>query len=78
MAKVIQVIEVEITRGKGIEGDIFRGVTQYWSLDGDLLAEHDPCASDRPTPSIERGAALIKELYGKPFGHPDNRSGKVS
>lgn len=63
MAKVIQVIEVEITRGKGIEGDVFRGVTQYWSLDGELLAENDPCVTDRPTPSIERGAQMLKDLY---------------
>lgn len=65
MAKVIQVIEVEITRGKGVEGDVFRGVTQYWSLGGDLLAEYDPCIADRPTPSIVRGAQMLKDLYGK-------------
>lgn len=64
MAKVIQVIEVEITRGKGTEDSVMRGVTQYWSLDGELLAENDPLTTDRPTPSIERGAKLLKDLYG--------------
>ncbi len=54
MAKVIQVIEVEITRGKGVEGDVMRGVTQYWSLDGDLLAEY----------GNHGGEALLKKLYG--------------
>lgn len=66
MAKVIQVIETEVTRGKGEEGDPLRGVTQYWSLEGDLLAENDPCITERPTPTILRGAALLKELYNKP------------
>ena len=65
MAKVIQVIEVEVMRGKGTEDSVLRGVMQYWSLDGELLAENDPLASDRPTPSIERGAKLLKDLYGK-------------
>lgn len=45
MAKVIQVIETVEHRGRGVEGDPHRGVTQYWSLDGSLLAEVDPCAT---------------------------------
>lgn len=40
--KVIQVIEVISLRGKGTEDEIYREVIQYWSLDGVLLAEHDP------------------------------------
>lgn len=44
-AKVIQVIETKLLRrGKGVESDPIRIVTQYWSLDGELLAEVDPCA----------------------------------
>jgi hypothetical protein len=62
MAKVIQVIEVELLRGKGTEDSVMRGVTQYWSLDGELLAENDPLATDRPSPIIERGAQLLKDL----------------
>jgi hypothetical protein len=62
MAKVIQVIEVEITRGKGTEDSVMRGVTQYWSLDGELLAENDPLATDRPSATIMRGAELLRSL----------------
>lgn len=40
---VIQVIEVKFLRGQGIEGDVCRIVTAYYSLDGRLLAEVDPC-----------------------------------
>lgn len=41
--KVIQVIETSILRrGKGVIGDPIRVITQYWSLDGKLLAEVDP------------------------------------
>lgn len=43
-AKVIQVIKTTLTRrgsGKN-DTDPIRIVTQYWSLDGELLAEVDP------------------------------------
>jgi len=46
-ARVIQVIETTITRrgsGKDSSSQI-RIITQYWSLDGDLLWEIDPCAT---------------------------------
>lgn len=39
--KVISVIEVKATRGLGIEEDPVREITQYWDLDGNLLAEKD-------------------------------------
>lgn len=42
-ARVIRVIETKSTRGAGTENDLSRQVTQYWSLNGELLAEHDPC-----------------------------------
>ncbi|APB77432.1 carboxypeptidase [Paenibacillus polymyxa] len=41
-AKVIQVIETKNDRGSGTETDPNRIITQYWSLDGELLAEYDP------------------------------------
>lgn len=46
MAKVIQVIEADVTRGKGTEGDVFRSVKQIWTFDGELLAETDPVLLD--------------------------------
>ena len=42
-AKVIQVIETVSSRGKGTEENPCRWVHQYWSLEGELLAENDPC-----------------------------------
>jgi hypothetical protein len=41
-ARVIQAIETEITRGKGTNDDICRIVKQYYTPDGELLAEVDP------------------------------------
>jgi hypothetical protein len=42
-ARVIPVIETTLLRrGRGTVGDPIRRVTQYWSLDGKLLAEVDP------------------------------------
>lgn len=40
-AKVIAVIETKAKKGSGIVKDPMREVTQYWDLDGNLLAEHD-------------------------------------
>lgn len=40
--KVVQVIEATFPRGRGIEGDPVRIVTQFWSFDGELLAVNDP------------------------------------
>lgn len=38
--ELIQVIRTRlITRGKGTDDDPYRAVTQYWSTDGQLLAE---------------------------------------
>lgn len=42
-ARVIQVIETTLKiKGNGKDTPI-RQITQYWSLDGNLLAEVDPC-----------------------------------
>lgn len=69
MAKVIQVIETEITRGKGVTGDIYRGVKQYWTLEGVLLAEVDPHPDAVP---VHRKALLW--LFGElgTFEAPDD------
>lgn len=40
--RVIQVVETRLRRlGKGTAEDPFRELRQYWSLDGELLAEVD-------------------------------------
>ena len=40
-ARIILVIETKAERGLGIEKDPVREITQYWSLEGKLLAERD-------------------------------------
>lgn len=44
-AEVIQVVKTEALVGQGTHGDPCRMLTQYWALDGELLASYDP----RPT-----------------------------
>jgi hypothetical protein len=44
-ARVISVVETISLRGNG-KDDHIREVHQYWSVDGKLLAEHDPAADD--------------------------------
>ena len=41
-ARVIQVIETTALAGNGTPDDPCRTKVQYWSLDGDKLAENDP------------------------------------
>lgn len=48
-AKVIQVIETKSARGAGTTEQPSRMVTQYWSLDGQFLAEID----DLPSVTLE-------------------------
>lgn len=45
-AKIVCLIETKALRGEGTPQDMCRTVTQYWSLDGKLLAENDPCAKE--------------------------------
>lgn len=40
-------IETKALRGEGTNENKSRIVTQYWSLDGELLAENDPCAKEK-------------------------------
>ena len=48
-AEVIPVIRTTLLRrGTGQSEDSpIRVITQYWSLDGDLLAEVDPCSAQK-------------------------------
>jgi hypothetical protein len=39
--RIIQVIETRSLRGDGTQEDPCREVAQYWSFDGELLAEQD-------------------------------------
>lgn len=41
LAEVIEVIHTQATRGAGTEENPARMVDQYWSKDGQLLAERD-------------------------------------
>lgn len=40
-AKVIQVIETKAMKGSGTNSDPARIITEYWSMEGELLAEND-------------------------------------
>lgn len=44
-AKSRTVIEVQSAYGKGTEADPSRIVTEYWSMEGELLARNDPFAA---------------------------------
>ena len=46
-AEVIKVIKTTALRGTGTKEDMSRIVTQYWSLDGNFLAENDPCVKEK-------------------------------
>ena len=46
-AKLMTVIVTDMEcRCKGVEGDPCRRITQYWTPNGTLLVEKDPCANE--------------------------------
>ena len=68
-AKLIHVIETtNVRRGNG-ETTPIRAVTQYWSLEGELLAESDPCPDSetelREIDSILRNRSALDGLNGR-------------
>lgn len=65
--KVINVIEVKAKRGLGIEKDPVREITQYWDMDGNLLAERDSDSqfmTDQVMWESERLKAIVED-YSK-------------
>lgn len=61
-AKLIQVIVTESTIGEGEDRNPFRGLTQYWSPDGALLAERDAWREDAVKRLRESAADLLVRL----------------
>lgn|GEM_PF-2020087 len=52
-ARMVQVIEVEHTRG-GTGGDPLRFVRTYWDMQGNWVAENDPLAEKTPEPATRK------------------------
>ena len=52
--ELIEVIKTTLTtRGKGVSPDPIRRITQYWSIEGELLAEVDPCEEEKKSKKNE-------------------------
>lgn len=49
--KLIEVIQAYVTRGRGTPENPYRTVTQFWSKEGELLAENDPHPVTEPKES---------------------------
>lgn len=55
-ARLIEVIEVVVTKGEGISEDPVRQVVQYWTKDGVFLADNDKYEwTNREQPSSQQG-----------------------
>lgn len=53
--KLVHLIETTLTRrGKGVESDPVRVITQYWTVEGKLVAEVDPFAVDYTAPQMSK------------------------
>lgn len=63
-ARVIQVVETTILRrGDGQDArSPVRIITQYWTLDGTLLAEVDPCAETFPIEAEMYQRCSVEEM----------------
>lgn len=53
-ARIMEVIRVEASEGKGTADDPCRWVIRYFHLDGELLAEVDPYAEKMKRDADER------------------------
>lgn len=53
-AKIIHVIKTTNTRGDGTSVNPSRVVTQYWSVDGQLLFEKDPITLEQSSLNPDR------------------------
>lgn len=65
-AKVISVIETTLlVRGEGVAESPVRCITQYWSTEGKLLAEVDPCVEMEFTPEVRAAiyALIEREIF---------------
>lgn len=49
-AELVTVIKTIALRGSGKPNDGYRQVTQYWDINGDFLAENDPCVQEEFNP----------------------------
>lgn len=63
-ARLIQVIETDTSRGKGTMDNPVRRVMQYWSTDGELLAERDALVEEERA-SREREERMRGMLDGR-------------
>lgn len=66
MPRVIQVIESDVSRGEGKEGDPCRNVVQYHTLDGTLLAERDTW-DGQLAERVKRGVLVMVHDQPKPM-----------
>lgn len=55
-AKLLQVIQVYVCRGRGTDDDPHRTVTEYYDTDGTWLAERDPVG-------VENAAAISRNAF---------------
>ncbi len=46
MAKIIELILTETTKGTGKPNDVYRRCPQLWTKEGDLVLEFDPCGEN--------------------------------
>ncbi len=68
-AKAIQVIVTQALAGAGVDGDPIRNVTQYWSMEGELLAERDPVGAATIQESPKQAAPVASaKVCHHPYG----------
>jgi hypothetical protein len=53
-AKIVTLIVTESKRGLGTSADKHRIVREYWSLNGDKVAEYDPVRDDIGLPTSKQ------------------------
>lgn len=69
--KIVEVIEIVFLRGKGVEEDLLRTVTQWRTKSGEFIAEHDPSPprAIRSSAAARTVGALVAEAERRAEHH---------
>lgn len=68
--ETIQVVKLKLVRGSGSPSNVVREVVQYWTPEGELLVEKDPCPDGRSSVSFPKstGEGATVSLAVGPYG----------
>lgn len=66
--ETVQVVKLKLVRGSGSPSNVVREVVQYWTPEGELLVEKDPCPGGTRSAFVGPQAEQALKILLKPSG----------